>query len=60
MFDTSNVENDIVHFTEWPEFCLRPLPETLNKAQSLDTGTAGIEQRGTAPTIGQRSLEIQK
>ncbi len=58
MFDTSNVENDIVHFTEWPAFCLRPLPETLNRAQSLDTGTAGMEQRGTAPAVGQRSLEM--
>ncbi len=58
MFDTSDVENDIVHFTEWPAFCLRPLPETLNRAQSLDTGTAGMEQRGTAPAVGQRSLEM--
>ena len=60
MFDTSNVENDIVHFTEWPAFCLRPLPETLNRAQSLDTGMSGLEQRGTAPNAGQRSPELHK
>ena len=60
MFDTSNVENDVVHFTEWPAFCLRPLPETLNRAQSLDTGMSGFEQRGTAPNAGQRSLELHK
>ena len=60
LFDTSNVENEIVSFVEWSEFCLRPLPETLNRAQSLDMGTGGIEQRGTAPTAGQRSLELQK
>ena len=60
MFDTSNVENEIVSFLEWAEFCLRPLPETLNRAQSLDMGTGGIEQRGTSPLVGQRSLEMQK
>ena len=58
MFDTSNVENDVVHFTEWPAFCLLPLPQTLNRAQSVDTGMAGIEQRGTAPRVGQRSSEM--
>ena len=58
MFDTSNVENDVVHFTEWPAFCLLPLPQTLNRAQSVDTGMAGIEQRGTAPAVGQRSMEM--
>ena len=60
LFDTSNVENDIVHFFEWPAFCLLPLPQTLNRAQSIDTGMAGIEQRGTAPVVGQRSLELHK
>ncbi len=60
MFDTSDVENEIVHFTEWPAFCLLPLPQTLNRAQSIDTGTAGLEQRGTAPFVGQRSMEMHK
>jgi hypothetical protein len=60
MFDTSSVEDEIVHFTEWPAFCLMPLPQTINRAQSIDTGTHGVEQRGTAPTVGQRSPELHK
>jgi hypothetical protein len=60
MFDTSSVEDEIVHFTEWPAFCLLPLPQTINRAQSIDTGTHGVEQRGTAPTVGQRSPELHK
>ncbi|MCK4565466.1 MAG: hypothetical protein KAU94_12425 [Verrucomicrobia bacterium] len=60
MFDTSSVENEVVSFVEWPAFCLLPLPQTLNRAQSIDTGTAGLEQRGTAPFVGQRSLEMHK
>ena len=60
LFDTSEVEDDIVHFTEWPAFCLWPLPETINRANSMNMGTAGIEQRGTASSVGQRSLELRK
>ncbi len=60
MFDTSDVENEIVSFVEWPAFCLMPLPLTLNRAQSMDTGTAGFEQRGTASEVGQRSSEMHK
>jgi len=60
MFDTSNVENEVVSFVEWPAFCLMPLPVTLNRAQSMDAGTGGLEQRGTAPRVGQRSLEMHK
>ncbi len=60
MFDTSSVENEIVSFVEWPAFCLLPLPQTLNRAQSVDAGMAGLEQRGTAPTVGQRSSEMHK
>ena len=60
LFDPSEVEDDIVHFTQWPAFCLWSLPETINRANSMNTGTAGIEQRGTAPSIGQRTLELRK
>jgi hypothetical protein len=60
MFDTSSVDNEIMHFTKWPAFCLLPLPQTINRAQSIDTGTAGLEQRGTAPVVGQRSPELHK
>lgn len=59
LFDTSSVEEDLVHFTEWPAFCLWPLPETINRANSMNTGTAGIEQRGTAPFVGQRAPELR-
>lgn len=60
MFDTSAVENEVVHFTEWPAFCLMPLPQTLNRHNSLNGGVAGIEQRGTGPAVGQRTLEMHK
>ena len=58
LFDTSEVENDIIHFTEWPAYCLLPLPETLNRHNTLNVGVAGIEQRGTSPQVGQRTLEL--
>jgi hypothetical protein len=58
LFDTSAVENEIVDFTQWPAFCLRPLPETLNRQTSLNGGVAGVEQRGTGPSVGQRALEF--
>ena len=60
LFDTASVEEEVVHFTEWPEFCLQPLPQTLNRANTMNIGTAGIEQRGTAPTVGQRSTEMHR
>ncbi len=60
MFDASSVENEIVSFVEWPAFCLLPLPLTLNRAQSVDLGATGFEQRGTASTVGQRSSEMHK
>ena len=58
LFDTSEVENEVVDFVEWPAFCLLPLPQTLNRNSSLNGGVAGIEQRGTAPAVGQRTLEM--
>ena len=58
LFDTSEVENEIVDFVQWPAFCLLPLPQTLNRQTSLNGGVAGIEQRGTAPQVGQRTLEM--
>lgn len=60
MFDTSSVENEIVSFVEWSAFCLLPLPQTLNRSQSVDTGMAGLEQRGTSLVVGQRSPEMHK
>lgn len=60
LFDTSAVENEVVNFIEWPTFCLRPLPETLNRHNTMNTGTDGFEQRGTATVVGQRALEMHK
>jgi hypothetical protein len=60
LFDTSEVENEVVDFVQWPAFCLLPLPQTLNRQTSLNGGVAGFEQRGTAPTVGQRALEMHR
>jgi hypothetical protein len=58
LFDTSDVENERVDATQWPAYCLLPLPQALNRGQALNTGTAGFEQRGTATSVGQRSAEM--
>lgn len=60
LFDTSEVENDIISFTEWPAYCLLPLPQTLNRHNSVNTGETGVEQRGTSPSVGQRTLELHQ
>jgi hypothetical protein len=60
MFDTSAVENEVVDLTEWTEFCLQPLPQTLNRHCSLNGGLVGFESRGTAPVVGQRALEMHR
>lgn len=43
----------------WGASLLRELPQSLNVGSSPDTGTGGIEQRGTPGTMGQRSLELR-
>jgi len=43
---------------DWGFALLKPLPTTLNAAQSLDAGTHGLELRGTPTGAGQRSLEL--
>lgn len=60
LFDTTAIENEIVDLTEWPEFCLQPLPQTLNRANSMNVGVTGLEQRGTAPSVGQRATEMHR
>jgi hypothetical protein len=45
---------------EWGKTLLRPLPETLNVRQSLDTGDHGLEQEGTTTAVGQHTLELQR
>lgn len=44
----------------WGAGLLRPLPETLNRAQDLEHGAAGLEQRATPRKAGQRTLEAHK
>lgn len=55
--DTRYLEMDFVQQT-WGFGLLKPLPQTLNSRQSLDSGTRGLEQRGTPTTVGQRALEM--
>jgi hypothetical protein len=58
LFDVSSVENDRIDISQWGLSLLEPLPVTLNRAQSLDSGLSGFEQRGTPSHTGQRSLEL--
>jgi hypothetical protein len=58
LFDTSSVEDEVIDFYQWPAYCLLPLPQTLNRANSMNVGVAGVEMRGTAPAAGQRSTEL--
>jgi hypothetical protein len=43
----------------WGAQSLRSAPVTLNQANRLDNGQAGIEQRGGTRVVGQRSLELR-
>ena len=43
----------------WGRASLAPLPVTLNTGQSLDSGSHGIEMRGTPSSLGQRTLEMR-
>jgi hypothetical protein len=60
IFDTSNVEFEKIDAAQWPAYSLLPLPQALNRAQAVNTGVAGVEQRGTATYIGQRSVELHQ
>lgn len=42
----------------WGATMLQRLPKALNATYSPNSGTAGIEQRGTPTGIGQQSLEL--
>ena len=43
----------------WGRAALGPLPVTLNAGQSVDSGSHGIEMRGTPSSLGQRTLEMR-
>lgn len=59
LVDTTAFENDALEASEWGVNLLDPLPVMLNVAQSLNTGTAGLEQSGTTTKIGQHTLEMR-
>jgi hypothetical protein len=44
---------------DWGANYLRELPQALNTPSSPTSGEAGMQQRGTPPNVGQRSLELQ-
>lgn len=44
----------------WGAGLLRPLPQTLNRGQDLESGSQGLEQRATPRRAGQRTLEGHK
>jgi len=45
----------------WGLQLLQPdLPVALNRAQALDAGTGGLEQRGTPTAVGQKTLELAR
>lgn len=45
---------------EWGATLLRPLPEVLNRASSLDTGENGLELVSTPVKAGQHTLELRR
>lgn len=44
---------------DWGASALMPLPTAINNDNRPGMGSNGLEQRGTPPGIGQRSLEMQ-
>lgn len=43
----------------WGASSWQELPRTLNRAQRMDAGDAGLEQRATSATVGQHALEMR-
>lgn len=60
LFDMSGVEAEVIDATAWPAYGLLPLPQALNRGNAINVGIAGIEQRGCATRVGQRSCEHHK
>lgn len=60
LVDTSSIESPHRSSNSWGMDLLRDPPVTLNSNQSLDSGEAGLELRGTPDKVGQRALEMQK
>jgi hypothetical protein len=57
--DTSEYERDFIDENQWGSSMFAPLPVSLNAGVSLESGNAGIEQRGTPRIVGQRTLEMR-
>ncbi len=58
LVDTSQFQ-DAIGPHQWGFSLLRPLPQTLNVHQSLDTGTGGLELQATPTKAGQHTLEMR-
>jgi hypothetical protein len=56
-----NVEDLLAELSQhrWGGQSLRRTPVTLNQQNRLDSGQAGIEQRGGTRQVGQHSLELR-
>jgi hypothetical protein len=59
LVDTARFEDDASEPQRWGYDLLRPIPQVLNTAQSLDSGQAGVEQSGTTSDMGQHTLEMR-
>jgi len=57
--DTKHLWEAPEQFT-WGRRSLDPLAAMLNVHQSVNSGTHGIEMRGTPDSVGQRTLEMEK
>lgn len=59
LVDNSHLEEEESQHN-WGMSLLRPLHQTLNDSQSLETGISGLEQTGTPTGIGQHTLELRE
>ncbi|MEP5763597.1 MAG: hypothetical protein ABJ308_03355 [Halieaceae bacterium] len=59
--DVVDVDDLREHLSQhrWGAQSLRRLPVTLNQQNRLDSGQAGLEQRGTTGAVGQHALELR-
>ena len=58
--DTSAYTTAQQGILDWGMALAQPLPVTLNAAQSLDSGTSGVEVIGMESTVGQKTLEMRR
>jgi hypothetical protein len=58
MVDIDDLVRSLPQHT-WGATSLQELPRALNTQSSPLSGQSGMEQRGTPPSIGQKSLELR-